>query len=297
MAPGTLSDGERGLRGRNVIVTGASRGLGADLAGAMWRAGANLLLVGRSESSLRRVRDQLIPSGAEGQEARVVEADLASSRAVPGIVGEARKTWARLDVLVNNAAIVGPIGKAWESAWNEWEATIRIDLLAPIELCLACVAWMAEAGGGKIINVSGGGASSPRPNFSAYATAKTGLVRFSEILAGELYNANIQVNCVAPGRMNTDMLGAIRNAGPGRAGAREYAEAVKVDGADNEARCRAVDLCMFLASPASDGITGKLLSAIWDPWETLPAHLDDLRETDIYTLRRIIPRDRGRDWA
>jgi NAD(P)-dependent dehydrogenase (short-subunit alcohol dehydrogenase family) len=155
---------------------------------------------------------------------------------------------------------------------------------------------MFEGRRGKIINLSGGGATGPRPNFSAYGTAKTALVRFSEILAYEVGDKNIQVNCIAPGAMNTMMLEAIRQAGPTKAGEAEYANA---QSAENNAGLpeQAAELCCFLASSASNGITGKLISAIWDPWEKLSEHLADLKDSDIYTLRRIVPKDRGRAWG
>ncbi len=288
---------DRALAGKNAIVTGASRGLGTEIAQAMWRAGASLLLVARSGEALNRLRDELMSGAQDGQAAYVVSADLETPDAVLAVIGEARKVWDRLDVLVNNAAIAGPIGRAWENPWEEWEATIRVNLLAPVELCRACVPWMGEFGRGKIINLSGGGATKPRPNFSAYATAKSGLVRFSEILAHEVQHLNIQVNCIAPGAMNTDMVRAVLGAGPEKAGATEYARAARLAEGVGEPPRRAADLCVFLASSASDAITGRLISAVWDAWEALPEHVADLRESDIYTLRRIVPGDRGKDWG
>ena len=156
---------------------------------------------------------------------------------------------------------------------------------------------MARAGRGKIINLSGGGATGPRPNFSAYATTKAGLVRFSETAAEETRELGIEINCIAPGAMDTGLTVEILRSGPSGAGQKEYESALKVRERGPAALGRAADLCVFLASSASDGITGKLISAVWDPWETLPKFLSDLRETDIYTLRRIVPKDRGRDWG
>lgn len=282
---------------RNVIITGASRGLGAHIARAMWRSGASLVLIARSGDALDQLRRQLMTSAQGRQQAYVVVADLSTLSAVSTIMGEARRIWNRLDVLVNNAAILGPIGKAWQSNWEEWQAAIQVNLLAPVELCRACVAWMKEHGRGKIINLSGGGAAGPRENFSAYATAKAGLVRFTEILAQEVHDLNVQVNCVAPGPMNTEMLQEILRAGPEKVGATEYARGVQQVERGDAPFQRAADLCVFLASRSSDGITAKLISAVWDPWEDLPKHLDDLRDSDIYTLRRIVPTDRGKHWG
>lgn len=285
------------LTAKNAIVTGASRGLGAMIARAMWREGANLLLVARSADALINVAGELRCSGASGQRVETLAVDLCAEDAVPRILAAARARWQTVEVLVNNAAIQGPVGVAWENEWNAWEATLRVNLLAPIQLCRACVRWMGESNRGKIVNVSGGGATSARPNFSAYATAKVGLVRFSEILAQETRPLNIQVNCVAPGVMNTEMLQAIVRAGPDRAGAAEYRQATQPPESADATLRRAAELCVFLGSPASDAITGKLISAVWDPWERLPEHADELTGSDLYTLRRITPRDRGADWG
>src|SRR5262245_35269383 len=112
------------LVGKHVIITGASRGLGTCIARAMWHQGASLLLVARSAEALRHVRDDLMATAAGGQQAHTVVVDLRASEAVPSIMSAARRVWDRLDVLVNNAGIVTPIGKLWENDWDEWQATI-----------------------------------------------------------------------------------------------------------------------------------------------------------------------------
>jgi NAD(P)-dependent dehydrogenase (short-subunit alcohol dehydrogenase family) len=287
----------KALVGKNVIITGASRGLGSHLARAMWHQGASLLLVARSAEALFELHAALMASAENGQQVHVVRADLRTGDAVPTIIGEARRVWDKLDVLINNAAVLGPIGKIWENDWDEWQATMRVNLLAVVELSRACLPWMFVRRQGRIINLSGGGATRPRPHFSAYATAKAGLVRFSETLAHEVRDMNVQVNCVAPGRMYTDMLQAVLHAGAEAAGESEYAQAVIQAESQEVFPQRAIDLCVFLASEAADGITGKLLSAVWDPWETLPEHLGDVHDSDIYTLRRIVPGERGKDWG
>jgi NAD(P)-dependent dehydrogenase (short-subunit alcohol dehydrogenase family) len=156
---------------------------------------------------------------------------------------------------------------------------------------------MIESGGGSIINLSGGGASGPRPNFSAYATAKSGLVRFSETLAQELLTYNISVNCIAPGAMSTTMLDEVARAGAEASGASEYNQAVKIRREGGASLQNVADLCLFLTSPAARGITGKLISAAWDPWPTLLQHCAELAGSDVYTLRRIVPQDRGLAWG
>ena len=287
----------KALKGKNIIITGASRGLGVHIARAMWDNGANLLLAARSADALMSLKDDFERDQAVDQEIHITAADFALSTAAGLILNEAQKVWGRLDGLVNNAGILGPVGPLWKNPWNAWEETIQVNLLAPVSLCRACIGWMKEGGQGKIINLSGGGATGPRPNFSAYAVAKTGVVRFTEILAEEVRDLNIQVNSIAPGALNTDMLETVLREDPESVGKDEYESALKQKEGGGASPERAARLCVFLASPASNGITGKLISAIWDPWEELPQHVQDLAEGDIYTLRRIIPGERGKEWG
>jgi len=268
------------LAGRNCLITGASRGLGATIAHTFWEKGANLLLIARSASGLANVVGMLPPRDGQ-QVVHTVVADLSDPDAPEHVFRQEQGVFGgMLHVLVNNAATQGPIGPIWENDWDEWQQTIQVNLLSPVALCRLCVPYMSYTGLiKKIINLSGGGATGPRANFSAYAVAKTGLVRFSETLAEEVRPYNIDVNCVAPGTMGT--MGVV----DGEVAHRQHA------------RLRAAELCAFLASSKSDGITGKIISAVWDDWEKLPKHLDALQTTDMYTLRRIVPKDRNMDWG
>ena len=287
----------KALKGKNIIITGASRGLGVHIAKAMWESGASLLLVARSKDALNDIQKRLESESLPGQVVHIAVADLRLATAIDKIIQKGRRIWKRLDGVVNNAGILGPIGPVWENHWEAWEETLRVNLLAPVALCRACVVWMKESGQGKIINLSGGGATGPRPNFSAYAVAKTGIVRFTEILAEEVMDLNIQVNSIAPGALNTDMLEIVLKEDPENVGVKEYDSALRQRESGGTSPQRAAELCVFLASSASDGITGKLISAIWDPWESLQDHLSDLEQNDIYTLRRIVPQDRGKAWG
>ena len=283
------------MRDRYCLITGSTRGLGEALTRAFWEDGANLLLVARDAASLDRQLASLKPR--PGQTALRIPADLSQPEAVQRVSESLRSEIPRLDVLINNAAVQGPIGPLWRSDWHAWLAAVQVDLLAPVALCHAVAPWMIESGGGSIINISGGGASGPRPNFSAYATAKSALVRFSETLAQELQPHNVSVNCVAPGAMNTQMLDEVMRAGADVSGTNEYQQAVKVRREGGASPENVARLCLFLASAEARGITGKLISAAWDPWASLLQHSADLSGSDIYTLRRIVPQDRGLTWG
>lgn len=277
------------------LITGASRGLGRVLSQYFWHQGWNLILVARNKQGLIEIIRSL--GERKDQSADAIVADLTDPGGAVRVIEEARSLVQTLDVLINNAAIQGAVGSLWENDWDKWLETLQVDLLAPVALCRMVASWMLDNGGGSIINLSGGGAAGPRANFSAYATAKAGLVRFSETLAEELKPYNVRVNCIAPGAMRTAMLEEIVAKGEKAAGKKEYEMAVRVLREGGESMWRVAELCHFLSSDVGAGITGKLISAVWDDWERWPEHLNELRAGDVYTLRRITGRDRGFSWG
>jgi 3-oxoacyl-[acyl-carrier protein] reductase len=279
---------------RRVLITGGSRGLGEHLARSFWGAGYHLVLVSRNLLDCQHVVENL--PRRDRQKTKVLSCDLADPEKVDGFIREATSSIDKLDVLINNAAIQGPIGDLSRNSLRDWDQTIRVNLLSPVALCKGFVPLLRESKDGCIINLSGGGATAPRPNFSAYAAAKAALVRFSETIAEELSSAGIRVNCIAPGAMKTLMLEAVLSQAE-TAGEREATSAKQVLMSGVNSMDRVSALALFLASDSAKGITGKLISAVWDNWEDWPRYLDRLTQSDVYTLRRIVGRDRGMDWA
>ncbi|MES2212644.1 MAG: SDR family oxidoreductase [Pseudomonadota bacterium] len=281
---------------RTCFITGASRGLGQVLAQQFWVSGWSLILTSRSVQDLEQT-----VAGFEtraDQHVHCLAADLANPDAVEQLIIQAQQRVPNIHALINNAAIQGPIGQASQNDWLAWHQTLQVNLMAPVRLCQHVVTWMERTvTHGSIINLSGGGATGPRPHFSAYATAKAGLVRFSETLAEEVRANHIRVNCVAPGVMNTAMLQSVAQAGASLAGEKEVRVALNAATQAEDTLLRVAELCLFLASPASSGITGKLISAVWDNWATWPHHLDELNRSDAYTLRRIVGKDRQLAWG
>ncbi len=285
------------LAGRSAFITGGSRGLGLTIASRFAAAGSHVAIVGRHQATLDIARVTIEASRASvSQIVRAFVSDVLDDDRMATAISAFRSDTGAVTALVNNAAVQGPIGDLDRIDWQQWLETIRTDLLAPINLCRLVLPAMRLEMYGKIINISGGGATAPRPRFSAYATAKCGLVRFTETLAAEQHGSGIDVNALAPGAMNTQMLDEILAAGPDAAGA-EYRDAERRQVEGGTPPDRAADLAVFLASAASDGITGRILSAAWDPWEDLPRHHRELEQSDVYTLRRIVPKDRGFTWG
>jgi NAD(P)-dependent dehydrogenase (short-subunit alcohol dehydrogenase family) len=283
------------LHGRVALVTGASRGLGRAVASALAEAGASLALVARDGPALDRAAAELRAACASpAQQVRCYPADLADPTQVERLVARAAADLGGLDILVNNAAIQGPLGPFEQSDWDAWQRVFQVNFLAPARLTQLAIP-LLRAHGGKIVNLSGGGATAPRPHVSGYAAAKCALVRLSETLAEELREARIDVNCVAPGSLNTQMLDELLAAGE-RLPEFERQRAQHQAASGGTPLDLPAALILFLASPASDGITGRLISAVWDDWPRLAERRELLAPTDIFTLRRIVPSDRGLEW-
>jgi 3-oxoacyl-[acyl-carrier protein] reductase len=287
----------RPLAGRVAIITGASRGIGRAIAEAFVDAGASLLLAARSATALIETEGALRSRLRPDQQVASIVADVGALDQIDAMVARAVDTFGRVHILVNNAGIYGPKGRIETVSWDEWVEALRVNLFGSVYAARALVPHFRAHGGGKIVQLSGGGATSPMPYLSAYAASKAAVVRFVESLALEVREAGIDVNAIAPGAINTAMLDEIIAAGPERVGEEYYQRALRQRDEGGAPVEQAAALAVWLASPASDGITGKLISAVWDPWRDLAAHRDDLAGTDVYTLRRIVPKDRGLAWG
>jgi len=285
------------LDGRTAVVTGGSHGFGLAVATAFAAEGADLLICARGQEALETARASLSARVQPGRRVLSTVADVSRPEDAEHLVGTAWDAFGRLDVLVNNAGVYGPMGLLEDVNWEDWVRAVEINLMGTVLPCRAALPLMKKVGRGKIINLSGGGATAPLPRFSSYAASKAAVVRFTETLAGEVQSDGIDVNAVAPGALNTRLLEEVLAAGADKLGVDFYNKSLKQKEDGGAPMERGVALCVFLASAASDGLTGKLISALWDPWEDLPAHAFALEESDIYTLRRIVPGDRGEEWG
>ena len=285
------------LEGKHIVITGASEGLGVAVAERCLAEGADVAICARSKERLERAGAALRAVARPGQRVIVTVADVANPQQVKALIADAARELGGIDGLVNNAGIYGPKGLIEEVDWIEWVRAIEINLMGTVLVCREVVPLFRSRGAGKIVNLSGGGATAPPPRLSAYAASKAAVVRFTETLSEELRGTGIDVNAVAPGALNTRLLDEVIAAGPDKVGAGFHERALKQQAEGGTPLVKGAALCAFLLSGASDGISGKLLSAVWDPWLDLPARRAELSASDIYTLRRIVPKDRGRDWG
>jgi len=285
------------LDGRSALITGASQGLGRAIAEQFVRAGANVLITARSAELLFRTRDDLAALALHSaQKVLAHVADVGCPDSCRETMAYARAHLDNLGILVNNAGIYGPMGPLEEVDWDQWVEAVRINLLGTALMCREFIPYLRSLKYGKIINLSGGGATAPLPRISAYAVSKAAVVRLTETLAEELKECHVDVNAIAPGALNTRLLDEVLVAGPEKVGRDFYERSLKQrDSGGAGLHCGAA-LAVYLASAESDGISGRLFSAVWDDWANMAKRRDELARSDIYTLRRITPEDRGRQW-
>jgi NAD(P)-dependent dehydrogenase (short-subunit alcohol dehydrogenase family) len=284
------------LENRCAIITGASQGLGLEIARRYLDAGANLAICARNGQQLETAAVEL-RRRARPERVLAMPADVSRPRDVKRLVEEALTRFGRLDVLVNNAGVTGPIGPVESVDWEEWLGAVQINLLGAVLFSRAVLPHFKQAGRGKIVQLSGGGATQPLPMQSAYAASKAAVVRFVETLAEETRLHRIDVNALAPGPLNTRMLDQFLAAGQVSVGRERYERWLQQKQEGGVPLAKGADLAVFLGCDLSDGITGKLLSAVWDPWEGLPRHVEELKNSDVYTLRRIVASDRHLDFG
>jgi NAD(P)-dependent dehydrogenase (short-subunit alcohol dehydrogenase family) len=284
------------LAGKSAIITGANQGLGSEIAKHFVLAGADVMLCARNMELLKEAQQNLLPLTKSQSKVLIQATDVSKKEQVDALIATTLTQLGKIDILVANAGIYGTKGPIEEIDWDEWSQAIDINLKGTVLQCRAVLPHFKQKRYGKIIVLSGGGATKPMPFLSAYATSKAAVVRFAETLAEEVKEFNIDVNTIAPGALNTRLLSEILEAGPEKVGKTFYEQSLKQKEQGGTSLDVGASLCTFLASSESDQITGKLISAVWDPWKKLPEYLDELKNSDIYTLRRIVPQDRNQNW-
>lgn len=288
---------EKVLAGRQAIITGANQGLGLEIARKYLAAGADIMLCARNADLLEQARAELSGLAAQGQKIVAQVADVALEADVQNVLAQTLRQLGGCHILVNNAGVYGPKGEIESVNWSDWVKAIEINVFGSVLMSRAVLPHFKAQRYGKVIQLSGGGATNPMPRISAYAVSKAAIVRYAETLAEEVRGTGIDVNAIAPGALNTRMLDEILQAGPQTVGQDFYNRSLKQKETGGAGLDKGADLALFLASHASDGITAKLISAVWDDWERWPEHLSELSGSDAYTLRRIAGRDRGFTWG
>jgi NAD(P)-dependent dehydrogenase (short-subunit alcohol dehydrogenase family) len=281
------------LENKISVITGGGRGIGRAIAIAFAREGSSLVLASRTTSELKATKQEI--EGISKVRVEIIPADVSRPKEEKKLIDFALREFATIDVLVNCAGVYGPIGLATDVDSENWLMAVKVNLYGTFLCTRAVLPTMMTNKSGKIINLSGGGATTPFPRFSAYSASKAGVVRLTETLAEEVKDFHIDINAIAPGAVNTRLLDQALEAG--EAAGRDFLlKSIKQKQDGGTPPEKVAELAVFLASSKSDGLTGRLISAVWDNWRDIPQHLDKIAESDIYTMRRIVPRDRGEEW-
>ena len=271
------------LDGQVAIITGAGRGIGRAIALAYAQEGARLALVARSTNELEDTARQ---AQALGVSACVIPTDVSVREQVDQMVAQVIDRYSTIHILVNNAAIVGPVGVLQDNDPDHWIQTLQVNLFGTFFCCRAVLPVMVKQGRGQIINVTVSGATSDAPHMSAYVASKAAVVRLTEGLAIELAQTNVHVNLMLPGAIHTRALEEVRDAAA-VAGLSELYEACRVltDGAGDSVE-QSADLAVFLACGDSGSLSGRLIS-VSDDFPNLPGRIPEIMGSEVYQSRRV----------
>jgi NAD(P)-dependent dehydrogenase (short-subunit alcohol dehydrogenase family) len=265
-----------------IIVTGASSGIGEAIVQAFATDGHQVFCCARRGEPLARIeRSQ--------HSVRAHVCDVTDEADVAAFVAAVSAETDRIDVLINSVGSFGEIGAVSMGNSDQWWDTVKVNVFGPYLTIKHFLPLLERGRKPRIINFAGGGAFSPFPNYSAYACAKAALVRLTECLAAELRQKNIRVNAISPGIVATDIHKATIEAGEERAGKLQYRRTLAVMQDGGPALDEVVNCLKALLSPRYDRLTGKTISANFDPWQTeaFIAHIDDITASDLYSMRRV----------
>ena len=265
------------------VVAGGAGGIGRAVVRKLLEEGASVAIADSGKSDLDC---SLSLFGDFHDRIFGLKTDVSSEKDVRRLVKQTLVRFGTVDALVDAAGVQGPMGAAAENDPGTWMHAVRVNLFGSFLLSQAVLPVMMEKKSGSIILFSGGGATGPRPRFSAYACSKAAVVRFAETLAEEVRAFGIRVNAVAPGAVNTRMLEEVLAAGGDHVGP-EYEEALRRKKEGGTPPELAAELVAFLASDRSAGLTGRLIAAPWDPWKAWAEKGVPELSKAMYTLRRV----------
>lgn len=195
------------MDGPGIIITGASQGIGAAAGVIAAEKGARVLLTARNQAALEQLAGQITQRGGS---TCVVAGDISDYAVCQAIVTEAMQSFGRIDAVINNAGIIGPLSRVTDLPPEEWKRTLEVNLLGPVWLCREAVPYLRQTNG-RVVNMASWAAANPVPAASAYCAAKAGLLHFSKVLS--LEEPALTVIALNPGDVDTAMQAEIRRKG------------------------------------------------------------------------------------
>src|SRR3984893_478148 len=236
------------LKSKISLIPGASQGLGKAIAELFVKEGAQVAICARDSQLIESVAQELRVHAVGDQKIFAAGCDVSSPDQVEQLFSEISANLGPVEILVNNAGVYGPKGQSESVPFAEWAPAIEINLYGTFLPCQFAIRDMKPLGRGKIINLSGGGATAPLPRISAYAASKAAVVRLTETLAEELRDAQVDVNAIAPGPLNTRLLDEVLAAGPDKVGRDFYDRSLKQRDEGGAPLDKGAALATYLAS-------------------------------------------------
>ena len=273
--------GERRLEGKAALITGGGRGIGQAIARAYAAEGARLALAARTGAELQETANAILDEF--GAEVVTIIADVTQRDQVENAVAGTEEQFGAIDVLVNNAGNPGEIGPLWHLDPERWANVISVHVLGTFYGCRAAIPGMLENGGGRIINMAGVGG----PNDTSYDAAKTAIVNMTENLSHELAGTGITVNAISPGSIHTRMWEEVRDMALAAGDTEMYQKGVEVTSGGGASIERAAQLAVLLGSDDSGALSGRLIRAALDSFESIPSQIGAIMASDAGLLRRV----------
>ncbi|HSX13990.1 MAG TPA: SDR family oxidoreductase [Chlamydiales bacterium] len=281
------------LKGKNILVTGGSMGIGLVTARICLQQQGKVLICARNRTDIDKAVETLKREGHQNILGQV--ADVTKENEIHRALNELESRFGPVSSVIHAAGIYGAIGPITSVDPDEWFNAIKINLFGSFLVARQSCIYFQKNKGGRLVLFSGGGAAGPFPNYTSYACSKAAVARLAETIAQEMAPHNIEVNCLGPGfvitRLHQQTLQASEKAG------KEFVEKTKAEIAKGGVPAEVgASAAAFLISDEAKGISGKFIAAPYDSWKDFPQKLKELKESDIFTLRRIIPKDRGMAW-
>ncbi len=281
------------LNNKVAIITGGSRGIGRAIAERFAQEGCNLMLASRTNSELEETAESIKKHFSVNVSS--YQTNIGNENEVIAMVQQTISELGRIDILVNNAAIIGPMGEISKINGQEFFNTLKNNIGGTVFCTKAVIPYMKSQKQGCIINLSGGGGLHPLPYYDAYSASKAAIVRLTENFALELDEYNINVTAISPGAVNTKMFDEQLKADKNSIGEKNWQELQDRLSSGGAPIDKAPELALFIAIQNRREFNGRVISAIWDDWKNISNQKEKIIDTDIFQMRRIIPKDRDLD--
>jgi NAD(P)-dependent dehydrogenase (short-subunit alcohol dehydrogenase family) len=277
--PGEPNSSCRSLQGQVAVVTGAGRGIGRAVAQALAAEGTYVAALARSATELAQTVALIEHAGGR---ARALSVDVTDELAIRATLAEVEKSAGSVDLLVNNAGMIGPLGPFWENDFAEWSRALDVNLIGPLLCAHTILPGMIARRRGRIINVASGAGAMPFEFFSSYVVGKTGLVRFTENLASEIKTYGLSAFAITPGTVRTSMAEYSLNSEAGKKWLPWFGR-IFDEGLDLPPE-RAANLVVALASGKADALSGCFIS-VHDDLNLLLENIEKIKSDNFYSLR------------